>query len=116
MENISVISTEQFEELKKEVYDWGLYRQEQFELMILDSTESSYDFDWTRDGFSEDFRSDLSFCCEELNLNEKDLTDEQYDELREVWSKANKKAFELACEKEGVEYEGGYEFSNKKQD
>lgn len=113
MENSNVITTEQFEELKKEVNDCGLYSQEQFEMMIFNSTESSYDFDWTKNGFSEDFCFDLSFCCEELKLNEKDLTDDQLDELIAVWSKANKKAFELACEKEGVEYEGGYEFSNK---
>lgn len=113
MKKSNVITTEQFEELKKEVNDSGLYRQEQFEMMIFDSTESSYDFDWTKDGFSEDFDCDLNFCCEELKLNEKDLTDDQWDELRAVWSKANKKAFELACEKEGVEYEGGYKFSNK---
>ena len=113
MTNSNVITTEQFEELKKEVNDSGLYRQEQFEMMIFNSTESSYDFDTMKDEFSEDFDCDLSFCCEELKLNEKDLTDDQWDELRAVWTKANKKAFELACEKEGVEYEGGYEFSNK---
>ena len=113
MAKSNVITTEQFEALKKEVNDSGLYSQEQFEMMIFNSTESSYDFDWTENGFSEDFDCDLSFSCEELKLNEKDLTDDQWDELRAVWSKANKKAFELACEKEGVEYEGGYKFSNK---
>ena len=69
MKKSNVITTEQFEELKKEVNDSGLYRQEQFERLIFDSTESSYDFDWTENGFSEDFNFDLNFCCEELKLN-----------------------------------------------